>query len=99
MTDKIKGGGFGIRALSGYDAEDARFEVDVDYMRELPKHPGHPMDPAKVKPGLVCKCWATNADDFYPTKVSASPRRASFSSGRALFLCTLFIPHPPRCSK
>ena len=62
MTDKIKGGGFGIRALSGYDAEDARFEVDVDYMRELPKHPGHPMDPAKVKPGLVCKCWATNAD-------------------------------------
>jgi|AntAceMinimDraft_5_1070358.scaffolds.fasta_scaffold25670_4 hypothetical protein len=71
MTEKIKGGGYGIRALSGYDEADARFEVDVEYMRELPKiTTGNPVDPAKVKAGLVCKSWATNADDFYPTKVN-----------------------------
>jgi hypothetical protein len=40
-------------------------------MRELPKiTTGNPVDPAKVKAGLVCKSWATNAGDFYPTKVN-----------------------------
>jgi len=71
MTEKKKTGGYGIRALSGYDEEDSHFDVDVDYMRVLRKKhvKGNPVDPLKLKPGLVCKCWATNADDFYSTKV------------------------------
>ena len=57
---------YGVRMLVGYEADDARFEVDDTFVRPVPAHrDGRP--PALVSRGLAVSVW--NCGDSYEARV------------------------------